>query len=130
MKTNFFDNLNELNSSLNVGKSIAKKYDYSSAGIPKVQQKSFRIKIRKITESFYSKEQTEATVKSFAAMQESCLLVCTEGKKKFQSLVVSEIYPSFENLSEKEKKEISELHAKACAMFALETKVPEKVIKK
>ena len=127
MKTNFFDNLNELNSSLNVGKSIAKKYDYASANISKVQQKSFRIKVRKITESFYSKEQTEQTVKSFAAMQEQILLVCTEGKKKFQNLSVSDIYPNFENLSVSEKNLVTELHEKAKSFFIASVKEEKKV---
>ena len=118
MKTNnFFESLNELNSTLNVGKSVAKKYDYASANIPKVQQKSFRIKVRKMTESFYSKEQTEQTVKSFAAMQEQILLVCTEGKKKFAELNISDVYPNFENLSTSEKATVTDLHNKAKSLF-------------
>ena len=125
---NFFESLNELNSSLNVGKSIAKKYDYASANISKVQQKSFRIKIRKMTESFYSKEQTEPIVKSFAAMQEQILLICTEGKKKFAELNVSDIYPNFENLSTSEKETVTELHEKAKSFFAPVVKA-EKAVK-
>lgn len=130
MKTNLFESLNELNVSLSIGKSVAKKYDYASANIPKVQQKSFRIKIRKMTESFYSKEQTESTIKNFVDLQESILLVCTEGKKKFSSLNVAEVYPNFENLSANEKKTVADLHTAICKKLSPGVTTPEKKVEK
>jgi hypothetical protein len=129
--SNLFNELDSLNANLGVNSSVSKKYDYEAANIAKVQQKQFRVKVRKSTEQVYSLENVELeTLKKFASFQEQILIVCTKGKKKFAQLQVSEVYPNFSSLSANEKKSVETNHKKFVSMLSEKKEEKKEVLKK
>lgn len=129
--SDFLNDLNKLNQNFGSSKSVANKYDYENISLAKKERTSFRRKIRKIVVNVYdtAKTATKADLQTFAKSQESCLLICTKGKKSFKDLQVFDVYPNFSDCTAKEKIDLIAAHKAIIAKIANKKEVVKPIVK-